>query len=396
MIVTIKKLLSDTKRIVKHQNELAKLKGENFNVFSILKMESKENETHSAFLGELLNPKGSHEKGNTFLKLFLKEIGNETIQDETAMVYLEYYIGNRDDENKTGGRVDIFIEDKLKNSICIENKIYAPDQNVQIQRYVNYKNESNYVYYLTLKGEEASEGSQGDLKAEEDYFCISYNHIIVNWLEQCLKESADQPILRETVKQYIILIKKLTNQLSNNIMEKEIEKLIKDNYSAAKTIEGSISEVELQSANVLLQEMKSFIDNEFSDEWKVTVDENLNKSWTGLNIAHKNWNDGIRIALQGQSKVPWNDSVYGIIAYKKEWDREDIKSKLKHIDFLQNGYRETEYWPCFQTVLWLNSPKKREILFDKEQRKQLVKEVSEKLIELAKACEIPLADIKKI
>ena len=65
----LKKLLLDAKRISDHQEEISTLKGENFNVFSILKMESKENETHSAFLGELLNPKGSHGFGSLFLKL---------------------------------------------------------------------------------------------------------------------------------------------------------------------------------------------------------------------------------------------------------------------------------------------------------------------------------------
>ena len=68
----IKTLLHNTSRIVKHQEEIKALRGENFNIFSILKMESKENATHSAFLGELLNPDGSHLLKNIFLKHFLR------------------------------------------------------------------------------------------------------------------------------------------------------------------------------------------------------------------------------------------------------------------------------------------------------------------------------------
>ena len=68
---SIKNILDSTKTIVEHQNILERIKGEKFNVFSILKMESKENDTHSNFIGELLNPQGSHFKGSIFLKLFL-------------------------------------------------------------------------------------------------------------------------------------------------------------------------------------------------------------------------------------------------------------------------------------------------------------------------------------
>ena len=74
----IKSLLSNVKILTEHQKKLRQIKGENFNVFSILKMESKENETHSAFLGELLRPKGSHNQGSKFLVLFLEIIGHQS------------------------------------------------------------------------------------------------------------------------------------------------------------------------------------------------------------------------------------------------------------------------------------------------------------------------------
>ena len=75
-IENIKNLLESSGRVAKHQEEIKRLRGENFNVFSILGMESRENETHSAFVGELLNPNGSHYFGNCFLKLFLKNVAS--------------------------------------------------------------------------------------------------------------------------------------------------------------------------------------------------------------------------------------------------------------------------------------------------------------------------------
>lgn len=67
----IEKLLSDTSENRTKALEKLKESGENFNIFSILKMESKENDTHSAFLGELLNPNGSHLKEDLFLSAFV-------------------------------------------------------------------------------------------------------------------------------------------------------------------------------------------------------------------------------------------------------------------------------------------------------------------------------------
>src|SRR5688572_19048301 len=105
-------LLQTTKKIAEHQEEIKRLRGESFNVFSILKMESRENETHSAFLGELLNPFGSHLKGVLFLQLFLETIEYKGQFDlHSASVQLEKSVGARNNELKIGGRVDIYIYD---------------------------------------------------------------------------------------------------------------------------------------------------------------------------------------------------------------------------------------------------------------------------------------------
>ena len=53
----VKKLLKNTRKIVQHQEELSIAKGDHFNLFAVLNIETRENKTHSAFLTELLNPK---------------------------------------------------------------------------------------------------------------------------------------------------------------------------------------------------------------------------------------------------------------------------------------------------------------------------------------------------
>ncbi len=74
-ILATKQLLKQVDTITKHHKEMMFLKGEHFNIFSILGMESAENKTHSAFIGELLNPKGSHFMGTIFLELFIDQVG---------------------------------------------------------------------------------------------------------------------------------------------------------------------------------------------------------------------------------------------------------------------------------------------------------------------------------
>ena len=51
-------LLEDIKIIVNRSEEISKLKGENFNIFSILNLTTSENNLHSKFLNELLNING--------------------------------------------------------------------------------------------------------------------------------------------------------------------------------------------------------------------------------------------------------------------------------------------------------------------------------------------------
>ena len=60
--------------INKKYENIAEITGENFNVFRILGLSSSEVRTHSAFIAELLNPKGSHNQKQIFLKLFCEDV----------------------------------------------------------------------------------------------------------------------------------------------------------------------------------------------------------------------------------------------------------------------------------------------------------------------------------
>jgi hypothetical protein len=261
-----KTIIRSTKQILAHQKEKEVLKGEKFNIFSILKMETKENATHSAFLAALLNPAGTHMKGTIFLELFLNCVNNKTIDLASAKVKMEHSIGRNDINNKTGGRIDIYIWDKNGNCLCIENKIHAGDQIAQIERYCNHNKDKNQVFYLTLNGGEPSSESKGHLISGTHFFNISYGSHIVDWLTQCMKEASDTPILRETIKQYIILMKKLTYTIDKE-EEEELLEVILNNYDASMFLANNITKTVANFNNKIRQSIFESLEERLGEKY---------------------------------------------------------------------------------------------------------------------------------
>lgn len=230
------------------------LSGENFNIFSIMSMESDEVFTHSAIIAELLNPKGSHSLGTKPLELFYTIVVkvDEIPKDVDQHICIkEEYIGLIT-EDKTGGRLDIVVKNSSGSGLVIENKIYAGEQPDQLMRYKN-KYEKATLLFLTLDGEESKQ-----VKAEDniEYTTISYKEHIINWIEECSKLAFDKPILRETLKQYIHLLKKLTNQTTDNEMSKEIVTIIDNNFVEAAEIYKNFEKSLLKKHHEFLESIK--------------------------------------------------------------------------------------------------------------------------------------------
>lgn len=235
--------------IIKRKNaDIEEYTGENFNIFNILNLNNKEL-IHSAFIGNLLNVQGNHGQKDLFLKLFIAEIKDLFFENDqkilllnnfetlNSYVKIEEYLGLVNYESEEGGRADIVIKNN-KHQLVIENKIYALDQPSQLIRYKKYYSNSP-ILYLTLNGDIPSNNSQKDLINGNDFICISYKNNIINWIEKCIKEMANKPIIRETLNQYLTLIKQLTNQTTNNKMEQELTDLIlsnENNYNAFKAL----------------------------------------------------------------------------------------------------------------------------------------------------------------
>jgi hypothetical protein len=85
-------LLEIAKQIIDKYKMIDEISGLNFNLLSSGNIDTKET-FHSFLIADLLNPKGSHNQGDKFLNLFLKEIEfNKKLKSPS--VYTEYPIKN--------------------------------------------------------------------------------------------------------------------------------------------------------------------------------------------------------------------------------------------------------------------------------------------------------------
>jgi len=126
----INSLIKQVKVINEKHKAIQRINGENFNIFSILKLETKEVKTHSNFIYELLNPNGSHNQGDVFLKLFLKQVLTKKEYKNIGSI-IKVEAETLTDENR---RIDFTIATS-NIFIAIEMKINARDKEKQLSDY---------------------------------------------------------------------------------------------------------------------------------------------------------------------------------------------------------------------------------------------------------------------
>ena len=380
----IRKLLNETRKILDQQEKSEKQMDEKVNVFSILKLEKTE-KAHSRFIRELLNPEGAHSKDNTFLELFLEavrfeEIKKKELDTSSAWVELEKVIGRRGPTSKTSGRIDIYIEDERENCVSIENKIDALDQDAQLVRYHNYNTEQNTLYYLTLDGKEPSAESRGSLKAGKDYFNISYKEHILPWLESCWKESENQPILHEIIRQYIAVIRRL---IVNNENNQQRYNLLLQNYKAAESISKDFSRAQKSFYNDLVKDIIKEFTKMFTHD-KYIFEEGKVDGFRIIKITLKRHDKKKTCFAVGDFslKKDADHLFFGIHGKVKEY--QDILKK--NGDCGENNWEIGDVWPNFRYFLWGKKNETKSIdemlsegLAKKENRDKFINEIVTKV-----------------
>ena len=220
---------------------------EPFNVFTVLRKASDEVNLHSRFLAALLDYQTS-DTGRQNLKDFLQRVGEAKFEQSDATIRREYK------------NIDILISNNTtKQAVVIENKIYAGDQPAQLRRYHCTLQKEGYsdicLLYLTLGGHDPSEDSAGDLS----YQTISYRDDLLPWLRCCQMHAYDEPELRESVAQYIHLIRKLTGTDFEEAYMNELKDLLLEGNNLV--LVHDLNEAMIRAKISLLQELWCDIDS---------------------------------------------------------------------------------------------------------------------------------------
>ena len=281
-------LIDKIKILDYYQKKIRQLSDDNFNIFRICGVNHYEN-THSSILVELLSNNSSHNFENRFLEAFIETLKKEKLIENDFYFSMSNVQVLRE-HSTPFGRIDIFIKNDIQ-CIIIENKIYADDQYEQLKRYSAYaKNQygENYILlYLTLWGDEATEHSGEGISYKQ----ISYNHIIVNWLERCVEISARNSIVRETLIQYINHINYLTDNNTKKMMNEEIVKLLSqiENVEATFTIGENLDNVKNYLINKVFLKQLSTVCIDLGLQCDLEEYDRVNTSWAGFDVINPDW-----------------------------------------------------------------------------------------------------------
>lgn len=194
-----------------------------YNIFDVLNISTYETKTHTPFLRNLLNPEGTHAQGKLFFDTFFRNVLNNQVRLEKILSFNPEQLSVNEEIGTGNGFIDIFIQHRDKDNpyaVIIENKIYAGDQKLQLERYYNFakyrynlSNDQILVLFLSPSGHQPTDYSislplRMELENAGVLHTISYKKHIKNWLEKCLP-AIQAPLVRTIVQQYIEIIKTL-------------------------------------------------------------------------------------------------------------------------------------------------------------------------------------------
>lgn len=207
----------------------------NANILYMLGVDNKE-VIICRLLASLIESNGLHGLGIEPLRLFLKnthvketytndELYNATVETE------ELISDNR--------RVDIVIH--IDNDVIpIEVKLYAKDQDAQLNDYFHYYNKNakkniKKIYYLTIDGKIPSKDSIGNLD-ENDYSCISFTKEIYSFLSDLEKLSigAENDLIKIIKDFEEVIINLNSNEKNKKKIIKVTKEYFKDNNNQAE------------------------------------------------------------------------------------------------------------------------------------------------------------------
>ena len=320
-----------------------------FNLLSIIEKDRDEAHIHSKIIYNLLSQNWGKKDKETFLTLFLKEIGieDENIYDKNWEVTREKAF----DLDTIKGRLDFEI--KSKDCIyIIEMKIDAGDQPEQLIRYQKFAKEQHKkykIFYLTLDGHNASKKSIGEEENLEEnekveYINISFQGEILNWLENCLKLVEGKENKSACISQYIASINKILGEkdtkIKDNILKstEDIKTAItiyeKLNDKLQKVLKNFFEELNKKLKNKLKDITSKPIYNEsyIKDYYNYTLDK-IPQDYPGLYIVLDENKSNNSNYYKFVLKLELAPELIGCLGFIKS--DEDVKETIPFVYFSQ-------------------------------------------------------------
>ena len=240
----MQELIGQVADIVEEYRSKREQIGLNYNVFTLMDIERREEETHEYMIYSILNYRNS-DRRKEFIEQFLISMGiPKSFLREQWTVEREYY-------TEKHGRLDLFFKPSGhgKKCVVVELKVDAEDQPRQLKRYEDYVRVCRYqdyrIIYLTLDGRDPEEQSYEGMVHPEWLMRKSFGEDVLNWLEGCIEICQDKNVDAGFMQQYWILLKKLTEE---DKMGNDVAKLIKSSRElrACLEIEQALHEIKGQ------------------------------------------------------------------------------------------------------------------------------------------------------
>lgn len=410
-------LLNEASKIIKEHEQNRIANGDEFNIFKITGIQSDEVKM-CRMLAEIIDPMGTHNEGQFFIRSFVKKVLYLDIAEEelkTAKVYVEYHTG-------TDRRIDIAIVTN-KRFIPIEVKIYAEDQLRQCKDYYDFalsqkKPEQSKVYYLTLDGHLPQKSGTNDLTPiEEDGNVVGYEEIIAisfknevcSWLEKCLeaKELSEKNMLRANIEQFLYVLGELSGSMTKKLNQ-DISKLISgdsDKFAAASAIAENIQEAKKEKLLDLFSRIE-FKLNLQGFPYETVNDKNSykynnyeaiekfyggRKTWPSLTYRYKEIDDAKEIWLRVE--VDYNLYCGFVLVENNEntLNASEYHELIKEHMEMPHGFENENWWFYWEYLLndnvdstpnFINTNDIMIKLFDREYCGWFVDRCAERIIEL--------------
>ena len=258
-------------------------------MFTVLRTASDEVNLHSRFLHALLDHTDQRSGDRKNLKAFLDKV-----------VEARDFDARHARVEREANHIDLLIRN-AQQAVVIENKIWAGDQCRQLQRYRDdlvlsgYADAAISLVYLTPDGHEPAAQSRGEIPVGRvKLVAYADKDKMQDWLIGCQRRAFDEPRLRESIAQYLHLIRRMTNTDDGGEHMSDLKDLLleRDNLVLASQLSGALAPAKV----ALVQRFYSYVDQtlrekieglgEVDPDWRhLNEEEAIRKSISGARLS---------------------------------------------------------------------------------------------------------------